>query len=94
MRAFLRGDRISSRHLNRLPEHLTQRLLDLAETGADFHIVQLTLASGKIVQDVAIVDCSIIACVRGKPFVWFAGSDVVDLQVTHRRWGAGYALTR
>ncbi len=77
--------------LNCLPAHLAQRLLDLPETGMDFHVARLTLANGTVVNDVAIVDCSVIACVRGKPFVWFCGADVVDVEVTHRRWGASYA---
>ena len=78
--------------MNILPEHLRQQLLDSPETESDFHVVDLTLANGRRVRDVAIVNCSFIAAVRGKPFVWFSSLDVVDLQVTHRRWGHSRAI--
>ena len=52
----------------------------------------MTLMNGTRVRDVAILGCSIIACVRGKPFIWFDGSDVASLCVTHRRWGIGRAV--
>ncbi len=63
-------------------------LLDTPETGRDLHVVNLRLQNGRVVRDVAILHCSIIACVRGRPFVWFTGPDVAALEVTHRRWGA------
>jgi hypothetical protein len=78
--------------VNTLPESLRQQLLDSPETGADFHVVDLTLANGTRVRDVAIVNCSLIAAVRGKPFVWFSSADVVALEMTHRRWGLGCAI--
>ena len=78
--------------VNRLPSHLSQILLDTPETADDLHVVDLRLASGRLVKDVAIAHCCVIACVRAKPFVWFDGSDVISLEVTHRRWGA-YHMT-
>ncbi|MBA2412251.1 MAG: hypothetical protein H0V63_05430 [Burkholderiaceae bacterium] len=80
--------------MNILPEYLRQLLLDSPETGVDLHVVAITLANGRVIEDVAIVNCSVIACVRGKPFVWFDGSDVASLHVSHRRWGAGHLSTR
>jgi hypothetical protein len=79
--------------VNRLPNHLSQLLMDTPETADDLHVVNLRLADGRFVQDVAIAHCSVIACVRAKPFVWFDGADVVGLEVTHRRWGLQHAIT-
>jgi hypothetical protein len=73
--------------LNTLPNELSQILLDQPETGDELHIVSVTLKDGRVFEDVAVSQCSIVAAVRGQAYVPFDGRDVVKLQVTHRRWG-------
>ncbi|HEY2102935.1 MAG TPA: hypothetical protein VGH08_06765 [Chthoniobacterales bacterium] len=73
--------------MNALPNGLSQVLLDQPETGDELHVVSVTLKDGRVFEDVAISQCSIVAAVRGQAYVPFDGRDVVKLEVTHRRWG-------
>jgi hypothetical protein len=73
--------------LNTLPQEFSEVLLDQPETGEDLHVVSVTLKDGRIFEDVAISQCSIVAAVRGHAHVPFDARDVVQLRVTHQRWG-------
>jgi hypothetical protein len=75
--------------LNTLPQRLRQFLLDQPETTDDLHVVSVTLKDGRVFDDVAISQCSLVAAVRGYSHVPFDAKDVTELRVTHRRWGFG-----
>ncbi len=70
-----------------LPQKFSEVLLDQPETGEDLHVVSVTLKDGRVFEDVAISQCSIVAAVRGHAHVPFDARDVVQLKVTHQRWG-------
>lgn len=78
-----------ARGLNTLPQRLRQFLLDQPETTDDLHVVSVTLKDGRVFDDVAISQCSLVAAVRGCSHVPFDAKDVTELRVTHRRWGFG-----
>jgi hypothetical protein len=78
-----------ARGLNTLPQRLRQYLLDQPETTDDLHVVSVTLKDGRVFDDVAISQCSLVAAVRGYSHVPFDAKDVSELRVTHRRWGFG-----
>jgi len=78
-----------ARDLNTLPQRLKQFLLDQPETTDDLHVVSVTLKDGRVFDDVAISQCSLVAAVRGYSHVPFDAKDVTELRVTHRRWGFG-----
>ena len=78
-----------ARALNTLPQRLRQFLLDQPETTDDLHVVSVTLKDGRVFDDVAISQCSLVAAVRGYLHVPFDAKDVTELRVTHRRWGFG-----
>ncbi len=73
--------------MNTLPQKFSEVLLDQPETGEDLHVVSVTLKDGRVFDDVAISQCSIVAAVRGHAHVPFDARDVVQLKVTHQRWG-------
>ena len=66
-----------------------QFLLDQPETTDELHVVSVTLKDGRVFDDVAISQCSLVAAVRGYSHVPFDAKDVTELRVTHRRWGFG-----
>jgi len=78
-----------ARGLNTLPQRLRQFLLDQPETTDELHVVSVTLKDGRVFDDVAISQCSLVAAVRGYSHVPFDAKDVSELRVTHRRWGFG-----
>jgi hypothetical protein len=78
-----------ARGLNTLPQRLRQFLLDQPETTDELHVVSVTLKDGRVFDDVAISQCSLVAAVRGYSHVPFDAKDVTELRVTHRRWGFG-----
>jgi hypothetical protein len=79
--------------VNRLPASLRQILLDQPETGDQLHVVSVKLRDGRVFEDVAVSQCSIVAAVRGHAHVPFDARDVVELKVTHRRWGFDHQPT-
>ena len=78
-----------ARGLNTLPQRLRQFLLDQPETTDDLHVVSVTLKDGRVFEDVAISQCSVVAAVRGYSHVPFDAQDVTALRVTHQRWAFG-----
>ena len=76
--------------MNELSPSLTQFLLDQPETSEGLHIVSASLFNGRVFDDVAITDCSVVVAVRGRSFVPFDARDIVRVEVTHRRWGSGW----
>jgi hypothetical protein len=78
-----------ARGLNTLPQRLKQFLLDQPETADDLHVVSVTLKDGRVFEDVAVSQCSVVAAVRGYSHVPFDAQDVTEVRVTHRRWGFG-----
>jgi hypothetical protein len=83
----------ASEGLNTLPQRLRQFLLDQPETTDGLHVVSVVLKDGRVFEDVAISQCSLIAAVRGHEHVPFDATDVIELRVTHRRWGFGQQTT-
>lgn len=81
---------MGAKQLNTLPKKLTQFLLDQPETKEDVHVVTATLKDGRTFEDVAISKCAIVAAVRGHEHVPFDASDVAEVKVTHRCWGADH----
>jgi len=79
--------------LNTLPQKFSEVLLDQPETGEDLHVVSVTLKDGRVFEDVAISQCSIVAAVRGHAHVPFDARDIVQLKVTHQRWGFDHHRT-
>ena len=51
-----------------------------------YQVVAITLRDGRIIEDVAIVDQSVVAAVRDQPHVSFDPADITDIAVTHRKW--------
>lgn len=72
--------------MKRLPRTWTDYLAKHPETGMGYQIVSVTLADGRKVEDVAIIECNIIGEVRGHADVPFDPEDIVAIEVTHRRW--------
>ena len=79
--------------MNTLPQKFSEVLLDQPETGEDLHVVSVTLKDGRVFEDVAISQCSIVAAVRGHAHVPFDARDVVQLKVTYQRWGFDHQKT-
>ena len=79
--------------MNTLPQKFSEVLLDQPETGEDLHVVSVTLKDGRVFEDVAISQCSIVAAVRGHAHVPFDARYVVQLKVTHQRWGFDHHKT-
>jgi hypothetical protein len=79
--------------LNTLPQKFSEVLLDQPESGEDLHVVSVTLKDGRVFEDVAISQCSIVAAVRGHAHVPFDARDVVQLKVTHQLWGFDHHRT-
>ena len=71
---------------NRLPEHWSKFPLAHRETGMDYQIVAVTLRDGRVVEDVAIVQHSLVAEMRGHADIPFDRAEITDIKVTHRKW--------
>ena len=51
-----------------------------------YQVVAVTLRDGRRVEDVAIIQSSIIGEVRGHPDIPFEPGDITAVELTHRRW--------
>ena len=56
------------------------------ETGMGYQVVSVTLRDGREIEDVAIIQSSIIGEVRGHQDVPFESDDITNLELTHRKW--------
>jgi hypothetical protein len=72
--------------LKTLPKIWSEYLVSKPETGMGYQVVAVTLKDGKKIEDVAIVECSIIGEVRGFEGVPFEPSDITSVELTHRKW--------
>jgi hypothetical protein len=51
-----------------------------------YQIVAVTLRDGRRIEDVAVIQSSVIGEVRGHAEVPFEPGDITDIELTHRRW--------
>jgi hypothetical protein len=72
--------------LKTLPKIWSEYLVSKPETGMGYQVVAVTLKDGKRIEDVAIVQSSLIAEVRGCDGVPFEPNDIASLELTHRKW--------
>lgn len=70
----------------KLPVRWSQYLATQPETGMDFQVVNITLNDGTVIQDVSIINASIIGEIRGFDHIPFAPEDIVAVELTHRKW--------
>lgn len=69
-----------------LPTAWSQFLATKPETGMGYQVVTITLRDGRRVEDVAIIESSIIGEVRGQVDIPFEPDDIAAVELTHRRW--------
>lgn len=72
--------------MKQLSEEWSRFLQAQPETGMGYQVVSVTLRDGRKIDDVAIVDGSIVAEVRGYEDVPFDPRDIAGIEMTHRRW--------
>ena len=72
--------------LKTLPENWSEYLVSKPETGMGYQVVAVTLKDGRRIEDVAVVQSSLIAEVRGYAEVPFEPNDIASLELTHRKW--------
>jgi hypothetical protein len=70
-----------------LPRVWSEFLAKKPETGVSYQVVSVTLRDGRKVEDVAIIQNSLIGEVRGHADVPFEPADISGIEVTHRKWG-------
>jgi hypothetical protein len=51
-----------------------------------YQIVRLTLADGRIIDDVAIIESHIIGEIRGRSDFAFDPESIVAVEITHNKW--------
>ena len=69
-----------------LPKAWSEFLAKKPETGMDYQVVSVTLRDGRKIEDVAIIQSSIIGEVRGHADVPFEPADITGIELTHRKW--------
>jgi hypothetical protein len=69
-----------------LPEHWSTFLRDWPESGMDYQVVSVTLRDGRVIEDVAIVQQSLVSQVRGHTDIPFDPVDLTAIELTHRKW--------
>jgi hypothetical protein len=69
-----------------LPKVWSEFLAKNPETGMGYQVVSVTLRDGRKIEDVAIIQSSEIAKVRGHREIPFEPNDIIDMKLTHRRW--------
>jgi hypothetical protein len=83
-RPELAGD--SESHVKTLPTKWSQFLADEPETGMGYQVIAVTLRDGRRIEDVAVIQSSIIGEVRGYSEVPFDPADITQVELTHRSW--------
>jgi hypothetical protein len=73
------------KHLVAIPRELTTNLKRQNETGMGYHVVSVTLKSGKYFDQVVTSEGCVIH-VRGHKEVPFAPDDVAAVAVNHKLW--------
>ena len=51
-----------------------------------YQVVAVTLRDGRRIEDVAVIQSSIIGEVRGHADIPFEPDDIADVELTHSRW--------
>lgn len=69
-----------------LPRSWSEFLAKKPETGMGYQVVAVTLRDGRRIEDIAIIQSSMIGEVRGHAGVPFEPDDITDLELTHRKW--------
>ena len=69
-----------------LPAKWSKQLASLDETGMGYQVIAVTLADGRKIEDIAIVDSHVIAEVRGYDDIPFDPAEIVAFELTHTRW--------
>jgi hypothetical protein len=69
-----------------LPKIWSEFLVKKPETGMGYQVVSVTLRDGRKIEDVAIIQSSIIGEVRGHHDIPFESDDITNLELTHRKW--------
>jgi hypothetical protein len=76
----------------KLPKQWSEYLRRQPETGMDYQVVALTLRDGTKIDDVAVIRCHIIGeireigIIREEKDIPFDPNDIVNIEVTHRKW--------
>jgi hypothetical protein len=71
--------------MNTLPKKWQEFLATKSETGMGYQVVNLTLEDGKKIEDVAIIQSSLIGEIR-EGDVSFDAEKIVAIEVTHKKW--------
>ncbi len=69
-----------------LPKVWSEFLASKPETGMDYQVVAVTLRDGRKMEDVAIIQSSVIGEVRGHADIPFEPDDITGIELTHRKW--------
>ena len=69
-----------------LPKRWSDFLLQQPETGMDYHVVSIMLDDGTRIEDVAIINASIVGEIRNQPNCTFDPEKIIKMEVTHHRW--------
>jgi hypothetical protein len=72
--------------MRQLTDEWSRFLRGQPETGMGYQVVSVTLRDGRKVDDVAIVDATIVVEVRGYEAVPFDPHDIASIAMTHRPW--------
>jgi hypothetical protein len=77
---------LATNNLKTLPKNWSEFLVSKPETGMGYQVVAVTLKDGKKIEDIAVVQSSIIGEVRGHDDVPFDPNEIVSIELTHRKW--------
>ena len=51
-----------------------------------YQVVSVTLRDGRTIEDVVIIQSTVVAEVRGEADIPFEPDDIVGIELTHRKW--------
>jgi hypothetical protein len=68
-----------------LPKIWQEFLAKKPETGMGYQIVSLQLKDGRKIEDVAIIQCSLIAEIRTQATINFNPEEIQEIELTHRK---------
>ena len=71
--------------LARLPVGISERLVNMTETGMGYQVMRVTTRSGAVFNGVVVIDCTLIGSVDRNEEVPFDPDDIVSFELTHDR---------
>jgi hypothetical protein len=70
----------------KLPKIWSEFLVKKPETGMGYQVVSLHLQDGRRINDVVIVESSLIVEIRGQTKIDFDPHEISEIELTHRKW--------